>query len=65
MIAEQEPFSTELVLGRNDSDWYAALDQPYYIFPCHVSLSFLYSTTLASALCALPPAAPKPQRARR
>jgi hypothetical protein len=28
-----EPFSTELVLGRNDSDWYNALDQPYYIYP--------------------------------
>ena len=38
------------MLDRSDDEWYAALDQPYYIYPVHVSLSFLYSTTLASAL---------------
>ena len=44
------PFSTELVMHRSDKTWYAALENPYYIYPVHVSLSFLYSTTLASAL---------------
>ena len=45
-----EPFSTELVLDRSSWEWLGALDQPYYMYPVHVSLSFLYSTTLASAL---------------
>ena len=44
------PFSTELVLNRSDKSWYAAAENPYYVYPVHVSLSFLYSTTLASAL---------------
>ena len=35
---------------RNDKLWYAAAENPYYVYPVHVSLSFLYSTTLASAL---------------
>jgi len=44
------PFSTELVLDRGDRKWFASLEHPYYMYPVHVSLSFLYSTTLASAL---------------
>jgi thiol-disulfide isomerase/thioredoxin len=44
------PFSTELVLIREDRKWRKPLDQPYFMFPVHISLSFLYSTTLASAL---------------
>jgi thiol-disulfide isomerase/thioredoxin len=44
------PFSTELVLLREDEKWRNCLDQPYFMFPVHISLSFLYSTTLASAL---------------
>lgn len=44
------PFSSELVLDRSDDLWLSALEHPYYIYPVHVSLSFLYSTTLASAL---------------
>jgi thiol-disulfide isomerase/thioredoxin len=44
------PFSTELVLIREDEKWRKRLDQPYFMFPVHISLSFLYSTTLASAL---------------
>ena len=44
------PFSTALVIQRNDKAWAAALDNPYYVYPVHISLSFLYSTTLASAL---------------
>lgn len=31
-------------------DWNRALESPYYLYPVHVSLSFLYSTTLASSL---------------
>ena len=42
------PFSTELVLDRLDAKWYHALENPYYVYPVHVSLCFLYSTTLAS-----------------
>ncbi len=44
------PFSTELVLVREDRSWRSCLDQPYFMYPVHISLSFLYSTTLASAL---------------
>lgn len=44
------PFSTSLVLDRSDLAWSSALEHPYYTYPVHVSLSFLYSTTLASAL---------------
>jgi thiol-disulfide isomerase/thioredoxin len=44
------PFSTELVLDRSSRKWYDQLEHPYYMYPVHVSLSFLYSTTLASAL---------------
>ena len=43
------PFSTELVLDRSDRRWHVALENPFYVYPVHVSLSFLYSTTLASA----------------
>ncbi|MAT98943.1 MAG: hypothetical protein CL608_17505, partial [Anaerolineaceae bacterium] len=44
------PFSTELVLDRSDSKWMAALENPYYVYPVHVSLCFCASPTLASAL---------------
>ena len=47
------PFSTELVLDRASAagvTWTHNLEHPYYVYPVHVSLSFLYSTTLASAL---------------
>ena len=45
------PFSTELVMNRNQvEDWNAALDTFYYLFPIHVSLSFLFSPTLSSGL---------------
>ena len=47
---ESVPFSTELVLNRTDGKWLQNLEHPYYTYPVHVSLSFLYSTTLASAL---------------
>lgn len=44
------PFSTELVMDRADKKWYDALDTKYYLYPVHVSLSFLFTPTLASAL---------------
>ena len=44
------PFSTELVLDRSNKKWYFQLEHPYYMYPVHVSLSFLYSSTLSSAL---------------
>ena len=44
------PFSTDLVLDRSNKTWFNTLEHPYYTYPVHVSLSFLYSTTLASAL---------------
>lgn len=44
------PFSTELVLDRTDKDWHEALDTKYYLYPVHVSLSFMFTPTLASAL---------------
>jgi len=49
-LISTRPFSTELVLLREDAKWRKALDQPYFMYPVHISLSFLYSTTLASAL---------------
>jgi len=44
------PFTTELVLDRSDTDWQNSLDTCYYLYPVHVSLSFMFSPTLASAL---------------
>lgn len=44
------PFSTELVLNRNDVKWSASLDTCYFLFPIHVSLSFLFTPTLSSSL---------------
>lgn len=47
---KSSPFSTELVMDRSDKKWYDALDTKYYLYPVHVSLSFLFTPTLASAL---------------
>ena len=44
------PFTTELVLDRTDADWYNSLDTCYYLYPIHISLSFLFTPTLSSAL---------------
>eukprot|EP01083_Nonionella_stella_P030773 84290_1 len=44
------PFSTELVMNRANFQWLAALDTRYYLYPVHISLSFLHTPTLASAL---------------
>lgn len=43
-------FSTELVVNRSNKSWYTKLDTKYYLYPVHVSLSFLFTPTLASAL---------------
>jgi hypothetical protein len=41
----------ELVLNRSKSPkWYAAVDSTYFLYPVHVSLSFLFSPTLSSSL---------------
>eukprot|EP00760_Papus_ankaliazontas_P009215 PhM_4_TR13981/c0_g1_i1/m.81553 len=47
------PFSTELIIDRSDVGWYAHLDTRYYLYPIHVSLSFMFTPTLASALYVL------------
>lgn len=45
-----EPFSTMLVLDRSDKPWAAALSSRYYMYPVHVSASFLLTRGLNSAL---------------
>ena len=50
-IIGSNPFTTELVMNRNESpEWYAALDTCYYLYSVHVSLAFLFSSTLASSM---------------
>jgi len=44
------PFSTELVLLRTYTDWLEQLDTRYFLYPVHVSLSFMFTPTLSSAL---------------
>ena len=44
------PFSTEVVINRSDSQWLDKLDTKYYLYPVHVSLSFMFTPTFASAL---------------
>jgi hypothetical protein len=44
------PFSTELVLFRVNPEWISVLDSRFYLYPVHVSLSFMFTPTLASAL---------------
>ena len=45
------PFSTELVMNRLlNPDWYSALEAKYHLYSIHVSMSFLFSPTLASSL---------------
>ena len=43
-------FSTALVLRRDNAAWSRALDTHYYLYPAHISLSFLVCPTLASSL---------------
>jgi hypothetical protein len=45
------PFSTELVINRSaNADWNAAMESTAFLYPVHVSLSFLFSPTLSSSL---------------
>eukprot|EP00760_Papus_ankaliazontas_P003017 PhM_4_TR11378/c0_g1_i1/m.4426 len=47
------PFSTELVMDRASPEgtvWRSNLETPYYLYPVHVSMSFLQAPTLSSAL---------------
>jgi hypothetical protein len=44
------PFSTELVITRANKPWYEKLDTRYYLYPVHVSMSFVFTPTLASSL---------------
>jgi hypothetical protein len=44
------PFSSELVLDRSDAQWFKDLSQHFYLYPVHVSQSFLMTRGLNSAL---------------
>lgn len=44
------PYSTYIVPTRDSYAWTSSLDTRYYLFPVHVSLSFLFTPTLAAAL---------------
>ena len=44
------PFSTALVLDRSDKRWHGQLENPYYLYPVHVSQSFLFTPSLSSGL---------------
>lgn len=45
-----EPFSTWMVLHRMDTDWNSTLSQRYFLYPVHVSLSFMMSKGIDSGL---------------
>ena len=38
---QSQPFSTMLVLNRSDKKWQRALTARYFVYPVHVSTSFL------------------------
>ena len=44
------PFSTSLVLNHASGPWNAAQDQHYFLYPIHVSMSFLVPRGLTSAM---------------
>jgi hypothetical protein len=45
-----QPFTTEIVIDRNDEAWMAALSQRFFLYPIHVSSSFIVTKGLNSAL---------------
>ena len=47
---QSAPFSSELVLNYANAGWFASLSQRYFLYPMHISLSFLFTPTLSSAL---------------
>ena len=44
------PFSTSLVMDHANDTWNAAQDQHYFLYPIHVSMSFLMTRGLTSAM---------------
>ena len=49
-MIQTQPFTTRLVLERADKKWNSCLSQRYYLYPIHVSMSFLMTKGLDSAL---------------
>eukprot|EP00755_Sulcionema_specki_P005608 Sspe_Gene.33212::Locus_16237_Transcript_1_1_Confidence_1.000_Length_12018::g.33212::m.33212 len=49
-VIKDDPFTTELVILRSDTAWLDACDTRYFLYPVHISLSFLLTPTLASSL---------------
>ncbi|CAK9118523.1 unnamed protein product [Durusdinium trenchii] len=47
---DTDPFSTELVLERGNSEWWGRAKNKTFLYPVHASRSFLQTPTLASAL---------------
>jgi hypothetical protein len=47
---QSEPLHTNLVLVRNDQQWQGALERPYYLYPVHVSMTFLFMPTLSTVI---------------
>ena len=47
---QSHPFSTSLVLNHASGPWNAAQDQHYFLYPIHVSMSFLMPRGLTSAM---------------
>ena len=45
-----EPFTTSLVLDRSDDNWNSALASRYFMYPVHVSTSFLLTKGLHAAM---------------
>eukprot|EP01063_Lacrimia_lanifica_P039595 TRINITY_DN8724_c1_g4_i1.p1 TRINITY_DN8724_c1_g4~~TRINITY_DN8724_c1_g4_i1.p1 ORF type:complete len:4579 (+),score=2099.61 TRINITY_DN8724_c1_g4_i1:248-13984(+) len=44
------PFTTELVINKADHVWLDNCDTKYFLYPVHISLSFLLTPTLGSSL---------------
>lgn len=44
------PFSRELVYNRANTKWSESLETFYFLYPIHVSLSFMFTPTLSSSL---------------
>lgn len=47
---QSELFPPELIFDHRNSDWLASLNVRHYLYPIHLSRSFLFPTTFASAL---------------
>ena len=45
-----QPFTTDLVMDRSDDAWVLALSQRFFLYPIHVSSSFIVTKGLSSAL---------------